>query len=97
MEIKKYPHATLENYSKIFVELGLVLSLFVVQQSFQMKSYPSEVKALTGTYVSVDDIRNDIDNYMLLQVKIKTESIKGIIAFAIFRKIVSKLPVKCAY
>lgn len=55
MEIKKYPHATLENYSKIFVELGLVLSLFVVQQSFQMKSYPSEVKALTGTYVSVDD------------------------------------------
>ena len=55
MEIKKYPHATLENYSKIFVELGLVLALFVVQQSFQMKSYPSEVKALTGTYVSVDD------------------------------------------
>lgn len=55
MEIKKYPHATLENYSTLFIQLGLVLSLFLVYESFTMKSYPSEIKTLVGTYVSVDD------------------------------------------
>ncbi len=54
MEIKKYPHASLENYSKILIELGLVLALFIVHEAINVKTYPSAVKALTGQYVAVD-------------------------------------------
>ena len=55
MQVKKYPHAALENYSKILMQLGLVLSLFIVYESIELKSYPKEVKELVGTFVSVDD------------------------------------------
>ena len=61
MEIKKYPHATLENYSKILMQLGLVLSLFIVYEGINMKSYPSEIKTLTNSYVSVDNQESIID------------------------------------
>ena len=61
MEIKKYPHATLENYSKILMQLGLVLSLFIVYEGINMKSYPSEIKALTNSYVSEDNQESIID------------------------------------
>ena len=55
MQIKKYPDATLENYSKILIQLGLVLALFVVYEFMQMKSYPDPIKALTGTFAGSDD------------------------------------------
>jgi protein TonB len=55
MDIKKYPNAMLENYSKILVQLGFVLSLFIVYQFFQLKSYPSEIGELTGTTVLTDE------------------------------------------
>lgn len=55
MQVKKYSHAVLENYSKIFILLGLVLSLFIVYEFFELKSYPKEVKELTGEFIGVDD------------------------------------------
>jgi protein TonB len=61
MEIKKYPHAALENYSKILMELGLVLSLFIVYEFINFKSYPSEIKDLNSTFVGVDDVENTIE------------------------------------
>ena len=48
MEIKKYPNAVLENYSRILMQLGLVLSLFIVYEFIQMKSYPRPVEALSA-------------------------------------------------
>lgn len=61
MEIKKYPNAVLENYSKILVQLGLVLALFVVYELMQMKSYPKPVKGLSGTVVAVDDTEQIVE------------------------------------
>ncbi|WP_457610621.1 energy transducer TonB [Lutibacter sp.] len=61
MEIKKYPHATLENYSKILIQLGLVLSLFIVYEFINMKTYPKSIKGLTGDIVAVDDTEETID------------------------------------
>ena len=61
MEIKKYPHAVLENYSKILIQLGLVLALFIVYQFLNLKSYPFEIKDLVGTFVRVDDMENIIE------------------------------------
>jgi protein TonB len=55
MEIKKYPNAVLENYSKILVQLGLVLSLFLVYEFISMKTYPVEVEGLTSSYVVIED------------------------------------------
>ncbi|WP_372746726.1 energy transducer TonB [Lutibacter sp.] len=61
MEIKKYPHAVLENYSKILIELGLVLALFVVYEFINIKSYPSEIKSLEGTFIKADEVETNIE------------------------------------
>jgi protein TonB len=39
MEIKKNPKSNLENYSKIFMQLGLVLALFVTYASIEHKNF----------------------------------------------------------
>lgn len=56
MQVKKYPNAILENYTKILIQLGLVLSLFIVYEFLTMKSYPREVKELSGTLLNIEDI-----------------------------------------
>ena len=70
MQVKKYPHAVLENYSLILVQLGLVLSLFIVYEFLQIKSYPGEVKELTGTLVKVDDNEQIID-FKPLEIEVR--------------------------
>lgn len=42
MEVKKNPNSNLENYSKLFIQLGLVLALFVVYVSMENKTYAKE-------------------------------------------------------
>lgn len=61
MQVKKYSYAVLENYSTIFTQLGLVLSLFIVYEFIQLKSYPREVKELSSTLISVDDNEQIVD------------------------------------
>lgn len=61
MEIKKYPNATLENYSKILLQLGLVLALFIVYEMMNMKSYPKMVKELGGFFIPVENTENTIE------------------------------------
>ncbi|TVZ56526.1 outer membrane transport energization protein TonB (TC 2.C.1.1.1) [Lutibacter sp. Hel_I_33_5] len=39
MEIKKNPKSNLENYSKIFMQIGLVLALFVTYAAIEQKTY----------------------------------------------------------
>lgn len=56
MQVKKYPNAILENYSKMLIQLGLVLSLFLVYEFLTMKSYPREVKELSGTVLNIDEV-----------------------------------------
>lgn len=69
LAIKKYPNARLENYSKLLILLGLVLALFIVYESFRMKSFPSEIKELTGSYTSSDDMESNID---MVKVELNT-------------------------
>lgn len=61
MEIKKYPNALLENYSKILIQLGLVLALFIVYEFIKMKSYPGEIKSLTGAFTSTENIEETVE------------------------------------
>lgn len=55
MEIKKNPNFALENYSKILLQLGLVLSLFLVYEFISLKTFPRDVEAMVGDYVAIDD------------------------------------------
>lgn len=69
LALKKYPDARLENYSKLLILLGLVLALFVVYESFRMKSFPSDIKELTGSYISSEDMESNID---MVKVELNT-------------------------
>ena len=46
MEIKKHPKSNLENYTKLFVQLGLVLALFFVYVGIEHKTYDRVVDDL---------------------------------------------------
>ncbi|WP_298365277.1 energy transducer TonB [uncultured Lutibacter sp.] len=45
---KKHPKANLENYSKLFAQLALVLSLFVVYLLIQSKTFTNEIALFSG-------------------------------------------------
>lgn len=55
MQVKKYPNAILENYTRILIQLSFVLSLFLVYEFLTLKSYPREVKEISGTLINIDD------------------------------------------
>ncbi|MDO9037970.1 MAG: energy transducer TonB, partial [Lutibacter sp.] len=63
MQVKKYPSAKLENYTKILIQLSLVFSLFLVYEFLTLKSYPRDVKEIIGTLINIDD------NEKLIEVK----------------------------
>lgn len=48
MEIKKNPKSNLENYSKLFMQLGLVLALFVTYVAVENKTYDKKADQLAG-------------------------------------------------
>ncbi|MFK8060474.1 MAG: energy transducer TonB [Polaribacter sp.] len=43
MEIKKNPKSNLENYSKLFMQIGLVLALFVTYAAIEKKTYDRSI------------------------------------------------------
>ena len=83
MEIKKYPSAILENYSKILIQLGFVLALFVVYEFFKMKSYHEAPKALSGSIVSTENTEQIVE-IKPLEIEVKP-TIKAIIPEKIFK------------
>ena len=55
MEIKKNPKSNLENYSKLFMQLGLVLALFVTYVAIENKTYDKDYGDL-GTANMASDV-----------------------------------------
>ncbi len=55
MQIKKNPKANLENYSKIFMQLGLVLALFIVYLAIEKKTYDRVIDDLGIANYNIDD------------------------------------------
>ncbi|QTD36555.1 energy transducer TonB [Polaribacter batillariae] len=75
MQIKKYPRAQLEKFSKIFFELGLVLTLFIVYSLMEHKSFDNNnVKSLATIHMT-DEIKEDIP---IVQIKVITAPPKNI-------------------
>jgi len=52
MEIKKNPKFRLENYSLLFLQIGLVLSLFTVYVLLEHRTYKSQISEFESVYVS---------------------------------------------
>ena len=46
MEIKKSPKANLENYSKLFMQLGLVLALLIIYLGIEYKTFDRDISDL---------------------------------------------------
>ncbi|MGY0407644.1 MAG: energy transducer TonB [Polaribacter sp.] len=59
MEIKKNPKSNLENYSKIFMQIGLVLALFLTYVTIEKKTYDRIIGDL-GVVNMNADIEEDI-------------------------------------
>lgn len=60
MEIKKNPRFVLENYSRIFYQIGLLLSLFIVYSILEIKTYyKKEVYDMSRNTSIVKDIEEE--------------------------------------
>ena len=58
MEIKKNPKSNLENFSKTFVLLGLVLSLYIVYVAIEHKTYDRVVEELAHVSLMADAVED---------------------------------------
>jgi protein TonB len=61
MEIKKNPKANLENYTRLFMQLGLVLALLVVYLAIEKKTYDRVIADLGPVVLNVDDDEQTIE------------------------------------
>jgi len=69
MEVKKNPKARLENYSGLFLQLGLALSLIIVYFTIQHKVYERTVSDLAGVLMEEQIIEDIPITERLEQVK----------------------------
>jgi protein TonB len=61
MQIKKNPKANLENYTKLFMQLGLVLALFVVYLAIEKKTYDRIIDDLGPVVLNMEDEEQTIE------------------------------------
>ncbi|MFY0629113.1 MAG: energy transducer TonB [Flavobacteriaceae bacterium] len=54
MEIKKNPKSNLENYSKLFMQLGLVLALFITYVAIEKKTFDRQFSDLGDVNMNAD-------------------------------------------
>ena len=69
MEVKKNPKADLQNYTKLFVQLGLVLALFIVYVSIEHKTYDRIIADLGVASLSGEDEEEMVMTSRPIQVK----------------------------
>jgi len=61
MQIKKNPKANLENYSKLFMQLGLVLALLVVYLAIEKKTYDRVIGELAASTLNMEDDEEQLE------------------------------------
>ena len=60
MEIKKNPKFRLENYSFLFLQIGLVLSLFTVYVLLEHKTYKSQITEFESVLLSSEEVEDAV-------------------------------------
>lgn len=61
MEIKKNPKQQLEKFSKIFFELGLVLTLFIIYTLIEHKTYEKIEVETFGEVHMTAELEDDVE------------------------------------
>lgn len=64
MKTKKHPKANLENYTKLFAQLGLVLTLTIVYVLIQSKTYANDIVLLQGSGYQFEDDTESLIEYI---------------------------------
>ena len=72
MEIKKNPKSNLENYSKIFMQIGLVLALFVTYAAIEKKTYDRNIGDLGSVSMNAELEEETVITERIEPVKPKT-------------------------
>ncbi len=72
MQIKKNPKANLENYSKLFMQLGLVLALLVVYLAIEKKTYDRVIDEFGAVVLNMDEEEEQIELEIVKPPKPKT-------------------------
>lgn len=65
MKTKKHPKANLENYTKLFAQLGLVLTLAIVYVVIQSKTYANDLIVLNDSNYQFKDETESIIEYVV--------------------------------
>lgn len=60
MKTKKHPKANLENYSKLFTQLGLVLTLIIVYVLIQNKTFEKDFIVLNDSPMNMEDTMEQV-------------------------------------
>jgi periplasmic protein TonB len=68
MEIKKHPRKELDNYSKIFFQIGIVLTLFIVYSFMEYKTYEKTYGELE-TVVLIEEMSTEIPIVKVIKIK----------------------------
>jgi protein TonB len=69
MELKKNPKLQLENYSKLFLQIGLTLALFITYALIEHKTYEKNNLKSLGEANMHDDMKEDIPIIEIQEVK----------------------------
>jgi len=72
MEIKKNPKSNLENYSKIFMQLGLVLALFITYASIEHKTFEKDLGELGLANMNAEMEEETVITERIEEIKPKT-------------------------
>ena len=72
METKKNPKSNLENYSKIFMQIGLVLALFITYAAIEKKTYDRNIGDLGVVNMNADMEEETVITERIEEVKPKT-------------------------
>jgi len=76
MKTKKHPKANLENYSKLFAQLGLVLTLIIVYTLIQNKTFNNELAVLKHSDLNLNDNVEAIIEYQIEPPKVQSVPVK---------------------
>jgi len=72
MEIKKNPKFNLENYSKIFMQIGLVLALFITYAAIEKKTYDRNIRDYGSANMTAEMEEETVITERIEPVKPKT-------------------------
>ncbi|WP_405610006.1 energy transducer TonB [Polaribacter sp. Asnod1-A03] len=72
MEIKKNPKSNLENYSKIFMQIGLALALFITYAAIEKKTYDKVISDLGTVTMNAEMEEETVITERVEPVKPKT-------------------------